>query len=250
MSEKTRGLTPSDLVGGIFAGLRAPIPANRATRHTCPVQQPVRSRKCAEQSQVRQTVMMLFTQWLRRSMVFMIGIFLLSVPQLSGQTVSPTGGTVPAANQADVFSIDGIMAAIYDVVSGPAGEERDWNRFRSLFDTDARLIPTSPRQDGNEFSAQMWGVNDYIEINGPSLSESGFFEVESNRVTETFENITQVFSTYESRRTPDGPVFMRGINSIQLMFDGQRWWVMNIMWRSVGADFEFAERYLQPFPPR
>ena len=119
-----------------------------------------------------------------------------------------------AADPADFGSIDAIITAVYDVISGEAGEERDWNRFRSLFDTEARLIPTAPAQDEAEFSAQMWGVEDYIERAGPSLAASGFFEVESKRVMELFENIAHVFSTYESRRTPDGEVFMRGINSI------------------------------------
>ena len=178
---------------------------------------------------------------------FIVAVFVMIIcttPRLSAQTTTPTGGSVPTADPADVSSVDAIIAAIYDVVSGPAGEDRDWNRFRSLFDTEARLIPTSPKREGYGFSAQMWGVEDYIEGAGPSLSESGFFEAESNRIEEVFENITHVFSTYESRRTPDGPVFMRGINSIQLMFDGGRWWVTNIMWRGVGADYEFSERYL------
>ena len=191
--------------------------------------------------------MMAFTRWICRLVALILAALLLPVPQLFGQTVSPTGGSVPTANPADVSSIDAIIAAIYDVVSGSAGEERDWNRFRSMFDTEARLIPTSPAQDGDGFTAQMWDVDGYIERAGPSLSASGFFEVESNRVTEVFENIAQVFSTYESRRTPDGPVFMRGINSIQLMYDGNRWWVMNIMWRGVGPDFEIPEEY---FPCR
>ena len=193
--------------------------------------------------------MALSTSWCCRLAIAVLAILLLAAPQLSAQTKTPTGGTVPTANPADVSSIDAIIAAIYDVVSGPAGEERDWNRFRSLFDTEARLIPTSPAQDEAEFSAQMWGVEDYIERAGPSLAASGFFEVESKRVMELFENIAHVFSTYESRRTPDGEVFMRGINSIQLMFDGERWWVMNIMWRGVGAEFQIPAMYLPPFLP-
>jgi hypothetical protein len=176
--------------------------------------------------------------------VVVLAAALFGATQLSAQTTTPTGGTVPTADPDDVSSIHAIIAAIYDVVSGPQGQERDWNRFRSLFDTDARLIPTFASQEGTGFSASMWNVDGYIEGAGTSLSESGFFEVESSRVEEVFENIAHVFSTYESRRTPDGPVFMRGINTIQLMYDGRRWWVMNIMWRSVGADHEFSEKYL------
>ena len=146
--------------------------------------------------------MIVFTRWISRLTIVAAVALLVGTPQLKGQTLSPTGGTVPTANPADVSSIDAIIAAIYEVVSGPAGEERDWNRFRSLFDAEARLIPTSAIRDGSGFRAQMWDVDGYIEGAGPSLAASGFFEVESNRVTESFENIAQVFSTYESRRTP------------------------------------------------
>ncbi len=174
-----------------------------------------------------------------------LAFVLVGAPHLQAQTTTPTGGTVPTADPADVESIDAIIAAIYDVVSGPIGQERDWSRFRSLFDSEARLIPTFETQDASSLGASIWDVDGYIEGAGPGLAESGFFEVESNRVEEVFENIAHVFSTYESRRTPDGPIFMRGINTIQLMFDGQRWWVMNIMWRGVGPDHEFSARYLQ-----
>jgi len=150
---------------------------------------------------------------------------------------------VPTAEQSDVSSIDGLMSALYDVISGPAGAERDWDRFRSLFDVDARLIPTSPNPDSDGYTAQIWRVEDYVERAGPSLSANGFFELESHRVVKEFENIAHVFSTYETRRTVDGPVFMRGINSIQMMFDGDRWWIMNIMWRG-GSELEIPERYL------
>ena len=184
-----------------------------------------------------------FSRFALRSVVVFVAL-LVATTHLSAQTTTPTGGTVPTANPGDVSSIDAIIAALYDVVSGPAGEERDWARMRSLFDTEARLIPTSASREGTGFGASMWNVDGYIEGAGPGLAESGFFEVESNRVEEVFENIAHVFSTYESRRTPDGPVFMRGINSIQLMFDGDRWWIMNIMWRGVGADFEFPGSYL------
>ena len=42
----------------------------------------------------------------------------------------------------DVQSIESIMSALIDVISGSAKEERDWERFRYLFSEDAKLIPT------------------------------------------------------------------------------------------------------------
>ncbi|MBI2535549.1 MAG: hypothetical protein HYW06_00945, partial [Gemmatimonadetes bacterium] len=93
--------------------------------------------------------------------------------------------------------------------------------------------------------ARFLSVEDYVTGSGPSLQERGFFEREIGRVEERFENIVHVFSSYESRRTADGDVIQRGINSIQLTWDGERWWIANIMWRGVGPSVELPARYLR-----
>jgi hypothetical protein len=136
------------------------------------------------------------------------------------------------------------MFALYDVISGPAGQARDWDRFRSLFLPEGKLIPTGFPDGSEKATASLWTAEDYVERAGSSLEENGFFEGEIGRVEERFENIAHVFSTYDSRRTADGEVFQRGINSIQLMWDGERWWVMNIMWRGVGPNEEIPAKYL------
>src|SRR5688572_18845337 len=53
-------------------------------------------------------------------------------PAPATQSQSPAAAPIPAANPADVASIDAIVAALYDVISGPAGKKRDWDRMRSL----------------------------------------------------------------------------------------------------------------------
>jgi hypothetical protein len=114
-----------------------------------------------------------------------------------------------------------------------------------LFLPEGKLIPTGFRDGNAKATASLWTPEDYVGLAGTSLEESGFFEGEIGRVEERFENIAHVFSTYDSRRTADGEVFQRGINSLQLMWDGERWWIMNIMWRGVGPDSEIPERYLR-----
>ncbi len=168
---------------------------------------------------------------------------LAAVPCM-GQVVTPTGDSVPAAQAADVESIDAIIVALYDVISGPAGEARDWDRFRSLFVHDAKLIPVFTPGEDQVNRAVLYTTEDYISRSGPMLERRGFFESEIGRVTERFENIAHVFSTYESRWTQDGDVFQRGINSIQLLFDGERWWIVNVMWWGVGPDAEIPGEYV------
>ena len=173
-----------------------------------------------------------------------ISIVLALAAPATAQTTSPTGSEVPTAAPEDVATIDGLIAALYDVISGPAGQARDWDRFRSLFLPEGKLIPTAFRDGSAKATANLWTAEDYVELAGSSLEENGFFEAEIGRVEERFENIAHVFSTYDSRRTADGEVFQRGINSIQLMWDGERWWVMNIMWRGVGPEAEIPTKYL------
>jgi hypothetical protein len=152
----------------------------------------------------------------------------------------------PAVNPADVVSIDAIIAAVYDVISGPAGKKRDWDRMRSLFLPGARLIPTGPRQTGG-YGSRVLTVDEYIERSSGFFEKEGFFEREVARQTEQFGQIVQAFSTYESRHAPDdAKPFQRGINSIQLMNDGKRWWVVTIFWQGEDAKTPLPVKYLRP----
>jgi hypothetical protein len=158
----------------------------------------------------------------------------------------------PPADPADVASVDAILRALYDVISGPAGQRRNWDRMRSLFVPGARLIPTGRRADGTR-SMQVWSVDQYISTVGPRLEEGGFFERELARRTEQFGNIVHAFSTYDSKRAASDPQpFARGINSIQLWNDGTRWWVVTIFWEGERPDNPIPARYMQsePAPPQ
>ncbi len=141
---------------------------------------------------------------------------------------APAHSKAAPANPADVKSVDAILTALYDVISGPPGK-RDWDRFRSLFWPGARLIPTGKRPNG-ETGVRVLTVEDYITGAGPYLEKEGFFEREVARHTDQFSGIVQAFSTYESRHQAAEAPFARGINSIQLVNDGQRWWVVTVFW--------------------
>ncbi len=150
----------------------------------------------------------------------------------------------PAARAADVASLEAIVLAIYDVISGPAGQARDWDRFRSLFVSGARLIPTFRSADGTT-GFRVLTPQDYIEANASALTRTGFREHELARRVETFGNIAHVFSTYESAFTTDGQDrSARGINSLQLYNDGRRWWIVSILWDSERPDNPIPARYL------
>ncbi len=150
----------------------------------------------------------------------------------------------PAARPEDVSSPDAIMKAVYDVISGPAGQKRDWDRMRSLFLPNARLMPAVPRPSGGT-GVLVWSVDDYIALAGPGLERNGFFEREIHRVSESYGPVLHLFSTYESRRlATDETPFVRGINSFQLLKDGDRWWVVSIFWQGETPALPIPAKYL------
>jgi hypothetical protein len=152
-----------------------------------------------------------------------------------------------SANPADVESIDAIIAATYDVISGPAQRKRDWNRERSLFFPGARLIPTAIEAGRNDvdLAPQMLDVEAYISRVEPLIYKKGFYEKEIARRVEQFGRIAHVWSTYESRHDLSDPEpFMRGINSMQLFNDGKRWWIVSIYWQHESAQHPLPEKYL------
>jgi hypothetical protein len=142
-----------------------------------------------------------------------------------------------------------ILNAVYDVISGGKGQARDWNRMRSLFVPDARLIPaiTVAAKDGKpaHVDAVILTIDDYIARSSGRMTASGFFEHSIHNQTEQFGNIVQIWSTYESRHNADDPKpFARGINSFQLLNDGKRYWIVNIFWDAESPEHPIPTKYL------
>jgi len=130
----------------------------------------------------------------------------------------------------DTKAIDNILHAIYEVISGPAGQERDWDRLRDLYLPEARMIRTVFAPDGSP-EPKIMSMEQYIEDTHDFFQQNSFYEKQIARRIETFGCITHVFSVYEARHNPDDRVpFKRGINSIQLFHNGQRWRVVNVLW--------------------
>jgi hypothetical protein len=167
---------------------------------------------------------------------------LAQAPTPAATTVPPPSS--PAAAPADVASMESIVAAVYDVISGPAGKKRDWARMKSLFAEGARMIPTSPRPGGMA-GTRVLDVDGYIERSSPFFEKEGFYEREVARRVEHFGHIAHVFSTYEARHDPNGAPFIRGINSFQLVNDGKRWWVVTIFWEAESDTLKIPPEYLK-----
>jgi len=144
----------------------------------------------------------------------------------------------------NVQTLESTISTLYSVISGEKGEKRDWDLFRYLFADNAKLIPSGKNKEG-KIAYRYMTPDQYIANSGARLEENGFFEKEIHRVVNNFGNITQIFSTYESFRSEsDKEPFMRGINSIQLLNDGERWWIINIYWTQESKDNPIPSEYL------
>ena len=178
------------------------------------------------------------------SMVFGVAVLAQTPTPTPAPSTTPVQTAPPAANPADVATMDSIIAALYDVISGPPGT-RNWDRFRSLFAPGARLVPTGRRPTG-EFVSRSLTPEDYAQRNSAFMEKNGFFERELARRTERFGSIAQLFSTYESRHAKDDEKpFARGINSIQLMNDGKRWWIVTVFWQAEDDKNPLPAEYLR-----
>ena len=184
----------------------------------------------------------------KRSAVWLVSFRIVIVSLLLGvlPILAQQGNELvaPKPRPEDVASPESIINAIYDTVSGPAGQKRDWDRFRSLFASGARAITTLTQPDGT-LATRVVDVEGYIGFAGKVFETRSFFEREAARKTETYGPITHVFSTYELRQAKDdAKPSGRGIDSFQLFNDGHRWWVMTMYWTGEDPKNPIPEKYL------
>jgi hypothetical protein len=171
--------------------------------------------------------------------------FLAAASGISTGEARPDSVAVPtiAAQPADVATIDGVMKAFYEVISGPAGQPRQWSRDRTLYIPEIRFVSMDLDSKGKPVPRIMTHQQ-FVDASNPSMVAKGFDEREIHRVTKRFGNIAHVFSTYETRQTPGGPLTGRGINSIELFWDGDRWWIANAIWDDERPDNPIPKEYL------
>jgi len=134
----------------------------------------------------------------------------------------------------DVISIDSIIDALYDVISGEKGEERNWDRERYLFHPEARLIVVR-KEDNGTLDTKVMMPDDFIQYAQPFLDGESFYEYEIARKVEEFGHVVHVWSTFGSKNLID--------DSIQLLNDGKRWWIMNVYWNKETHEFPLPEKY-------
>jgi hypothetical protein len=159
---------------------------------------------------------------------------------------TPPHIAVPVASDArpeDVKSVEALVAALYDVISGPAGE-RDWARFRTLCIPEVRLIMNTANSQG-EIVRRVMSAEDFQQVASQVFNQESFYERGVHNDVDQFGTIAQVFSTYESSHEKNGKPFERGINSMQFVYDGHRWWTVTILWDKESPTNPIPKKYLK-----
>jgi hypothetical protein len=177
------------------------------------------------------------------SVAVLLALFIHATAQSPQAAPAQANAPAASARPGDVDSIDHIIAAVYDVISGPPGP-RDWDRFRSLYYPGARMIPTR-RDDKGALSARVVSPDEYATRSQDYFTKEGFFENPVANRVESWDKIAHVWSTYESRHAKGEKPFARGINSFQLFHDGSRWWILTVYWESEDASHPLPEKYLR-----
>jgi hypothetical protein len=139
------------------------------------------------------------------------------------------------ARPEDVNSIEGIVKASYETISGGVGVPRQWGRDRTLFASSVRYVSVSKSKAG-EVHARTSDYEGYLNESDGFLVKEGFTEVELGRQIRRFGNVATVLSSYEGRVQSTGKVVTRGVNIFSLYFDGKRWWIQTMMWDEESAE--------------
>jgi len=144
---------------------------------------------------------------------------------------APTIGARPE----DVNTIEGIVKASYETISGGVGVARQWGRDRTLFAPSVRYISLSKNKAG-EVKARTSDYQEYLDESDDFLVKQGFTEAELGDEIKRFGNVATVLSSYEGRVQSTGKVVTRGVNIFSLYFDGKRWWIQTMMWDEEGPE--------------
>ena len=144
----------------------------------------------------------------------------------------------------DSESIQNILDAYYDCISGPIGETRDFDRLENLFHPEARLIYSNwNNETGKAYTLIFKTLPEFIE-KLDYLDKKGFYEHEVSNVTHSFSSIAQVFSTYKFRAEDNSIPPGQGITSYELFFDGDRYWIMSMFWVAENEKYKIPQKYL------
>lgn len=142
-------------------------------------------------------------------------------------------------NEEAVKTIEGIVGETIRIISGKKGVKRDWEAFRNLYTDDAKITIVSQKKDGSK-SIKSITLEKFVRLGKNFYKKEGFYEYELKKTIDEYNGIAHVFQSYQTKYKDKKD---RGINSYQLVFDGKRWWINNLMWTDNKNGIDIPEKY-------
>jgi hypothetical protein len=145
----------------------------------------------------------------------------------------------------DTTSVQNILDAYYDCISGPIGQKRDFDRFKNLFYESASFTYSYWNKEQTKASTMIFKTVDGFIEKLDYLDKKGFYEYEISNTINEFGSVIQVFSTYTYRVEDKSTEPKTGITSYEILFDGERYWILSMFWTIENERFKIPEKYLK-----
>lgn len=168
---------------------------------------------------------------MRRLSFFAVALAVMSATPLVAQASPSCPSTT---------TLPDLIKAVDDAVSGPGNKDRTC--MKQLFMPDARLIPVGKGQDG-KWAPHILTLDDWI-TRVAQRGDKVFYERQVKYSVDEYGHIAHLWSTYEVRDTPDGKATVRGINSMQAVYDGAQWKLIEILWQAETPDQPLPAKFL------
>ena len=151
-----------------------------------------------------------------------------------------------------VQTIDSIIKATYDSMSGEPGDQRDWELYRFLYHPNGQMIRYENDFIDGELRPQYMSPDDFVNSIGKwiaTVRKTGFYEREIHRITKVYGNTAHVWSTCESFHSKndmkENKPYVRNVHSVQLAYYRERWWVLSMYWSRETDEFPIPKEFLE-----
>ena len=167
------------------------------------------------------------------------GLFIIISTNLTAQDKA-------LADTAAVKSIDGILKKMLNIISGEKGKIRDWESFRNLFLLTANFTVLNNAVPNNKdsFAQPVETVNleEFIKLMHDEYYDAGYLEFETGKTVDQYNGLASVFQSFYGKDSDNHEE--KGINSYQLVFFKNRWWIANLVWVTASNGAPIPQKYL------
>ncbi|WP_025741515.1 hypothetical protein [Aquimarina pacifica] len=139
-------------------------------------------------------------------------------------------------------SIEGITNKMIELISGEIGEERNWEEYRNLFLPTAQKTSLRKTKDGKS-KVNVMNLEEFVRNVGPYYARDGFEEYAIGLTINEFNGIATVFQSFYCRNLK-GTYEKRGVNSYQLVYLEDRWWIASTLFTNETKDTPIPNVYL------